>query len=74
MKTFIEFLQNKPQLTSSQSLLLQTDLKKGALSNSDMHDILKMMDNKWRFEDALSVAKDQANKRKYLQSIQKPQP
>ena len=83
MKTFLEFLRmsadtppqgNKETVTSQQKDLLKTDLKTGALSQQDFQDIMKMLDDGWRFDDALSVAKQQSNKRKYLNSMQNPMP
>lgn len=84
MRTFKEFmmsaeqpptkLMQKEKITPEQKSLLQNDLNTGALSQDDFEDIRKMLDSGWRFDDALSVAKNQANKRKYQQKIQKPMP
>lgn len=84
MRTFKEFMMSaeqpptkemrKDKITPEQQSLLKADLNSGALSQDDLEDIQKMLSTGWRFDDALSVAKSQSNKRKYKQKIQKPMP
>lgn len=45
---------------------LQTYINNGQLSDQDVQDLKKMLTTGYRFDDALTRALEQANRRKYL--------
>jgi hypothetical protein len=49
---------------------LQTYINNGQLSDQDVQDLKKMLTSGYRFDDALTRALEQANRRKYLTTRQ----
>lgn len=78
--TFKEYMgqdaQNPPSMRNQEDMgaedhkRLHTYLTNGQLGAQDAADIKKMMSTGFRFDDALSRALEQANRRKYLKTRQ----